>query len=99
MPEIYDPQKNTFIKKPEAKVCITCGQPILESVKPMSNEMNHYVNPITGNIVTINSAKDMLEIQGVKLYRATGKDSETGKWVSSLIPKVAPEPAKPAVTK
>jgi len=92
-PTIYDPQLRSFIKKPETKLCITCGQPLAPDVKPMTNVMNNYLNPISGNTVTIASKEDTLEIQGVLLYRCD-TDPKTGtpikidgKYVSSLIPK------------
>ena len=84
MPETYDPQKRTFIHKPEVKVCVTCGQPLPSEVAPLTNEMNNYINPISNRVVCINSGADVLDIQGVKLYKAT-KDKD-GKLISKYIP-------------
>ena len=67
MPETYNVQKRSFIKKPETKFCITCGQPLPSDVKPMTNEMNNYLNPISNRVVCMNSSEDIVEVQGVKL--------------------------------
>jgi len=91
MPETYNPQERTFIKKPEQKVCITCGQPLAADIKPLTNHMNNYLNIISGNVVTINSNENTPVIQGVTLYKVTGKDA-AGKHVSSFVPKT---PVKP----
>jgi hypothetical protein len=99
MPETYDVQKRSFIKKPETKFCITCGQPLPSDVKPMTNEMNNYLNPISNRVVCMNSSEDVVEVQGVKLYKVTG--NKEGKPISKHIP-VEPQaeviaPAKPIV--
>ena len=36
MPETYNPQANTFIKRPEVKVCPACQRPLEPEVVPMS---------------------------------------------------------------
>ncbi len=84
MPETYDVQKRSFIKKPETKFCITCGQPLPSDVKPMTNEMNNYLNPISNRVVCMNSSEDIVEVQGVKLYKVTG--NKEGKPISKHIP-------------
>lgn len=84
MPETYNPQNRTFIHKPEVKVCVTCGQPLPSEVTPMTNEMNNYLNPISNRAVCINSGADVLEVQGVKLYKVTG--NKDGKPISKHIP-------------
>lgn len=93
MPQIYNPRDNSPIKMPEKKLCPTCGQEITPEVKPITNEMNSYVNPLTGVAWVINSSEESLEIKGVKMYKVTGYD-KSGKPVSSF----APAPAKPATT-
>jgi hypothetical protein len=70
MPETYNPQERTFIRRPEPKVCITCGQPLPSEVKPLTNHMNNYVNDINGRVVTMNSNEPFVEVQGVKLRRS-----------------------------
>lgn len=78
MPETYNPRDRSFIKKPEVKVCVTCGQPIAPDIKPMNNYMNQYVNKISGNMVILNSNDDTIEVQGVILHKVGGKaDLET----------------------
>jgi len=69
MSETYNPRERSFIKAPEIKCCVTCGQPIMPEVKPMNNYMNRYVNDISGNVVVLNSNNEYVEIQGVKLRR------------------------------
>jgi len=70
MPETYNPRERTFIKKPEVKICVTCGQPIHENVKPLNTKMNVYVNDISGNKVTMMSEAEYIEVQGVRLRRS-----------------------------
>lgn len=84
MPQIYNPRDNSPIKMPEKKLCPTCGQEITPEVKPITNEMNSYVNPLTGVAWVINSSENILEIKGVKMYKVTAyKD---GKPMSSFAP-------------
>ncbi len=92
MTETYDPQQRTFIKKPEQKICVTCGQPIAADVKPLSNHMNKYFNVISGKVMILNSNENTFIVQGVTLYKVTGQDS-TGKPVSSFAPKAPVAPA------
>ncbi len=69
MPETYNPRERTFIKRPEPKVCVTCGQPIAPDVKPLTNHMNRYVNDISGRVVILNSNEQYVNVQGVDLRR------------------------------
>lgn len=69
MPETYNPQERTFIRRPEPKVCITCGQPLPSEIKPLTNHMNNYVNDLSGRVVTMNSNEPYIEVQGVRLRR------------------------------
>ena len=74
MPETYDPQKRTFIKKPEIKICPSCGQPIMPEVKPFNNHMNHYIaNSPDAKPMVVNSDEAELEINGVKVYKINPK--------------------------
>ena len=73
MPETYNPQERTFIRKPEPKVCASCGQPIAPDVTPMTNHMNLYMAE-TGNVMAMNSNENMLEVGGVKVYKVTSKE-------------------------
>ena len=83
-PETYDPQKRTFIKKPEVKLCPTCGQPVQMPVQQMKGAMSVYVNAETGkDYATIADNAETLTIDGVVLTR---KD----KWM----PKVPAQLAK-----
>jgi hypothetical protein len=84
--ETYNPQERTFIKTPERKTCITCGQPLAPDVKPLSNHMNHYLNTISGTTVVINSNENTIVVQGVTLYRVDGQDFTTGQRTSSYVP-------------
>jgi hypothetical protein len=97
MPETYNPQERTFIKKPEQKLCITCGQPIAADIKPLTNHMNKYLNIISGNVVVMNSNENTVTVQGVTLYRVTGQDDK-GKAVSSFVPAKTPAPTTPPPT-
>ena len=73
-PQTYDPQKNTFIKRPESKVCAACGQPIAPVVQPMSNYMNNYIARNEGaKAMVINSNEETLVIGGVTVYKVGGK--------------------------
>ena len=88
-PETYDPQKRTFIKKPEVKLCPTCGQPVQMPVQQMKGAMSVYVNAETGkDYATIADNAETLTIDGVVLTR---KD----KWM----PKVPAPVTPPATTK
>jgi hypothetical protein len=70
MPETYDPQKRTFIKKDQIKLCPTCGQPVTLPGKRMTGAMSVYVNPDTGkDILTTADNAETLEVNGVKLVR------------------------------
>lgn len=76
-PSTYNPQERTFIKKPENKICAACGQPIQESVKPMSNFMNSYIANSSGaKSMIINSNEETLTVGGVVVYKI---DSKTGQ--------------------
>jgi hypothetical protein len=92
MPETYNVQERSFIKKPEPKICVTCGQPIAPDVKPMNNEMNYYLNPISSRVVTINSNENIIEIQGIPLYKVTGKDANGQHTSKHIPPAKKPEP-------
>jgi len=73
----YNPQERgiNLYKAPEIKHCITCGQPLTPEVKAITNHMNEYLNPITGNSVgVVNSNDNSIVIQGVTVYKVTGKD-------------------------
>lgn len=93
MTETYDPQQRTFIKKPEQKICVTCGQPIAADVKPLSNHMNKYLNTISGKVMILNSNENTFVVQGVTIYKVTGEDN-TGKPISSFAPKTPVEVPK-----
>lgn len=96
--ETYNPRDKSFIKVPEKKVCPTCGHDLAPEVKPLTNEMSEYVNPISGRIMVINSIEPVLEIQGVKVYRVTGKDAK-GNPVSTYIPAQSSAPKAPEAPK
>jgi hypothetical protein len=69
-PTTYNPQVNTFIKKPEIKLCPACGQPIHPEVKPLGNAMNKYVVAETGRVYAVlNDDAEELTIGGVPLFR------------------------------
>ena len=93
MSETYNVRERSFIKMPEVKCCTACGQPLPSDVKPMSNHMNKYMS-IEGRVVIQNSNEDVLTIKqgetSVSLYKVTGKDSKTGKDVSSFMPAPTP---------
>jgi len=73
----YNPQENSFIKRPELKICAACGQPLPSDVKPFNNHMNNYIAVTDGaKAMTINSHLDELTIGGVKVYKV---DSEAHK--------------------
>lgn len=93
----YNVQANSPIKKPEQKICVACGQPIATDVKPMNNHMNNYVAIIEGAVPScINSNEDILNIQGVKLYKV-GSKAHTDAVAASIKKPVAniTPPAKP----
>lgn len=69
MTETYNPRDHSFIRKPEPKCCITCGQPLPSDVKPFTNHMNLYLNIISGKTVGFNSNEETISVQGVTLYR------------------------------
>jgi len=86
----YNPRTKgmELYKSPEIKHCITYGQPLVPEVKPITNHMNNYLNQITRkSIGVINSDEPVLEIQGVKVYKITGKDL-AGNPVSAFEPVV-----------
>ena len=87
-PNVYDPQKNTFIKTPEQRICPTCQQPLAPDVKPLTNHMNKYLNTISGKTLIVNNNDNIIEVQGVKLYKVTGQDNE-GRPISSYVPATA----------
>lgn len=76
MSETYNVRERSFIKVPEAKTCITCGQPLAPEVKPMSNHMNKYLNKASGKVVVHNSNEDIITIQGVQLHKVIGKNED-----------------------
>ena len=83
----YDVQQRTFIKKPEPKVCPTCGQLMPSEVVPLRNEMAYYISGEDGaNPIVVSRNEDVIEIKGVKMYKAR---KENGKWVSDFVPKKA----------
>ena len=104
MPETYNPQERSFIKKPEQKVCVACGQPLTPEVKPMSNHMNSYIANIPGaKAVTINSHEQTFVVQGVTLYKIQddGTINFPGVKVEKtpiLTPTASPTPPKPTPT-
>ena len=52
----------------------------------MTNDMNTYMNAQTGKVIGVfNSKAELLTIDGVALYRVTGKD-EKGQSVSAFAP-------------
>lgn len=85
--ETYDPRKRTFIKVPEIKLCPTCGHQMIADVKPMTNIMNRYINPLSGRVVAINSGDDTVEQSGVILYRCELERNEKREYYSLLVPK------------
>lgn len=88
---VYNPQERTFIRRPEPKKCITCGQEIHEDVKPLKNDMANYIDDRTGKSVIINSDQPYLTIQDVKLRRET-TPKESSVQVSAET-KQEPKPA------
>ena len=93
MSEIYNPRDRSFIKMPEVKCCVACGQPLPSDVKPMTNHMNRYISEM-GKISVINSNEDIYSIkQGdtvVKLHKLVkGPD---GKEHAPTLPKPEPVP-------
>lgn len=94
MPQIYNPRDNSPIKMPEKKLCPTCGQEITPEVKPITNEMNSYVNPLTDVAFVLNSSAESIDIKGVKMYRVTGYD-KSGKPISSFVPAPAKSTTAP----
>ena len=73
MPETYNPQANTFIKRPEVKVCPACQRPLEPEVVPMSNHMNHYIALTEGaKAQVINSNEETLQVGNVTLYKKDG---------------------------
>lgn len=87
MSETYNPRDRTFIKKPEIKLCPTCGHQMMADVKPMTNIMNRYINPLSGRVVAINSGDDTVEQSGVTLYRCELERNEKREYYSLLVPK------------
>lgn len=80
----YDVQQRTFIKRPEPKVCPSCGQIMPSDVQPMKTDMSNYISDVDGaQAVVIASNEDTLTINGVTVYRVTGKDG-SGKMISSF---------------
>ena len=71
MPETYDPQQRTFIKKPEQKCCAACGQPLPSDVKPFSQHMNHYIADSEGAVACVIASNEetIKTEQGVILYK------------------------------
>ena len=69
-PTTYNPQERSFIKKPEIKICPSCGQPIQPDVKPLGNAMNKYVNAQTGKVIgVLNDDKEEITIGDTVLLR------------------------------
>lgn len=105
MSETYNVRERSFIKMPEVKCCVACGQPLPSDVKPMNNHMNRYISE-AGRVSVLNSNEDILKIkQGetvVPLYKVTGKDAKTGKEFSSFmqetVPTIVPKPTTPTST-
>jgi hypothetical protein len=87
MPETYNPRDRSFIKNPEIKNCVTCGQPIMPTIKPINNHMSSYVNDISGNTVIINSNEPFVTVQGVKLRRSDLPKEDTKKEEVKLVAK------------
>jgi len=96
MAETYNVRDRSFIKMPEVKCCLACGQTLPSEVKPMTNHMSRYISA-NGNPSVLNSNEDILKIkQGdtvVPLYRVTGKID--GKDVSSFMPVATPVTVPP----
>jgi len=90
---VYNPQANSPIPAPKPNFCVTCGQPIAPIVKPLTNEMNVYVNTISGNKVVLNDNRDEIKIQDAPLVRQGSKAYEA--YLAKLnAPKAPPAPPK-----
>jgi hypothetical protein len=90
MPETYNPQERTFIKKPEQKCCSACGQPLPSDVKPFSNHFNKYIADSEGAVPCVINSNESVIVTAdkVTLYKI---DPKTGK---ANFPKpVAPTPS------
>lgn len=86
-PTTYNPQKNTFIKAPEAKFCPECGQQLPSEVQPMKNDMNNYITA-SGNVACINNNDNVIEVgtAKTKFYKVTGYDKKSHKYLSDYLP-------------
>ena len=97
MSETYDVRARSFIKMPEVKCCVACGQPLPSDVKPMNNHMSRYISE-SGKISVLNSDKDIFEIkQGeviVKLHKLV-KGADGKEHAPTLLPKPTEAPKQP----
>jgi len=74
MSETYNPQERSFIKKPEIKHCVACGQPLAPDVKAFSAHMNHYIADTEGAVAcVINSNEPTIKVGDVVLYKIDPK--------------------------
>lgn len=87
-PQVYDPQLRTPIKKPENKVCPTCGQPTFQEVQAMSNHMNQYHNAETGAVIGVmnSNADKVITKEGITLLRKDVYEASLAK--SSVVAPV-----------
>ena len=101
MSETYNVRDRSFIKMPEVKCCVACGQPLPSDVKPMNNHMNRYISEM-GKISVLNSNEEVYSIkQGdtvVKLYKlvkgADGKETAPSMPKPESVPTNIPQPTK-----
>jgi hypothetical protein len=88
MIETYNARERSFIKKPENKCCVTCGQPLTPEVKPMNNHMSQYINKISGRVLVLNSNEDTFTIDGVTLYKVGTPAASNVQEVKPVTPTV-----------
>lgn len=101
--ETYNPRDRSFIKAPEVKTCITCGQVLPSDIKPMTSHMGKYINIISGRAIVMNNNAEVVNVQGVDLYlegsnahKAALKKQAEVVTNPATLPPVAP-PIKPVV--
>ena len=96
MSETYNVRDRSFIKMPEIKCCVACGQPLPSDVKPMNNHMSRYISE-SGKVSVLNSDENIIEIkQGnvvVKLHKLV--KGENGKEHAPTLPKPTETPKQP----
>ena len=97
MPETYDVQQRSFIKKPELKCCAACGQPLPSDAKPFSTHMNHYIANVEGAVAcTIASNEDTIKTKdGVILYKIDSK-TKVANFPKTPVPVASPKVITPA---